>query len=251
MAERAAALGTALEVLWNTVEARAQAADTETSYTARLLAGGLGRVAQKVGEEATETVIAAVQAKRDSVVSESADLLYHILVLWQATGVKPDEVAAELMRRAQKRSGNPRSSRDRAAAPPTGRNGLMNGTEGAYDDTNVFARILRGEFPCDKVFEDEHTLAFRDIQPQTRVHILVIPKGRYVSMADFSSHANGPEILSLVRAIGRVARDAGVEEAGYRFLSNHGEHAYQEVPHFHVHVFGGQPLGRMIKPPTR
>lgn len=118
-----------------------------------------------------------------------------------------------------------------------------------YDDTNVFARILRGELPCDRIFEDEHTLAFRDIQPQTRVHILVIPKGRYVSMADFSVRATAHEIESLVRAIGRVAREAGVEGEGYRFLSNHGEHAYQEVPHFHVHVFGGEPLGRMIKPP--
>ena len=120
-----------------------------------------------------------------------------------------------------------------------------------YDDANVFARILRGEVPCDRVFEDAHTLAFRDIQPQTRVHILVIPKGRYVSMADFSARATGREIESLIRAIGRVAREAGIEGDGYRFLSNHGEHAYQEVPHFHVHVFGGQPLGRMIKPPRR
>lgn len=125
----------------------------------------------------------------------------------------------------------------------------MGSAEHAYDDSNVFARILRGELPCDKVFEDEHTLAFRDIQPQTRVHILVIPKGHYVSMADFSARATGPEIESLIRAIGRVAREAGVEADGYRFLSNHGEHAFQEVPHFHVHVFGGEPLGRMIKPP--
>ena len=108
MAEQAVALGTALEDLWSTVEARARAADTETSYTARLLAGGLSRVAQKVGEEAIETVIAGVQGERDSVVSESADLLYHLLVLWQATGVKPAAVAAELMRRAKKRSGDPR-----------------------------------------------------------------------------------------------------------------------------------------------
>ncbi len=118
-----------------------------------------------------------------------------------------------------------------------------------YDDTNVFARILREEIPCDKVFEDEYTLAFRDIQPQTRVHILVIPKGRYVSIADFSTRATGPEIESLIRVIGRVAHEAGIEAEGYRFLSNHGEHAHQEVPHFHVHVFGGEPLGRMIKPP--
>ncbi len=124
----------------------------------------------------------------------------------------------------------------------------MDTAEQAYDDTNVFARIVRGELPCDKVFEDRHTLAFRDIQPQSRVHLLVIPKGRYVSMADFSARATGPEIESLVRAIGQVAREAGIEADGYRLLSNHGRHARQEVPHFHVHIFGGEPLGRMIKP---
>ncbi len=127
----------------------------------------------------------------------------------------------------------------------------MSQAHDAYDDGNVFARILRGELPCDKVFEDAHTLAFRDIEPQTRVHILVIPKGKYVSMADFSERAEEREIVSFVRAVGQVAREAGVEESGYRFLSNHGQHAYQEVPHFHVHVFGGEPLGRMIKPPRR
>ncbi len=120
--------------------------------------------------------------------------------------------------------------------------------ETSYDETNVFARIVRGELPCDKVFEDPHTLAFRDVRPQTRVHILVIPKGQYVSMADFSARATGPEIESLVRAIGRVAREADIETDGYRLLANHGRHARQEVPHFHVHVFGGEPLGRMIKP---
>ena len=118
-----------------------------------------------------------------------------------------------------------------------------------YDDSNVFAKILRGEIPCNKVYEDEHVLAFHDIQPQARVHVLVIPKGAYVSFADFSQKASEAEIVAFVRATGRIARQLGVEEDGYRILANTGRHGHQEVPHFHLHIFGGQPLGRMIKPP--
>ncbi len=120
-----------------------------------------------------------------------------------------------------------------------------------YDPNNVFAKILRGEIPCDKVYEDEHVLAFRDINPQTPVHILVIPKGPYESSDDFAEKASDAEIAALVRAIGRIARQAGIAETGYRFLSNCGRDAHQEVPHFHVHIFGGKPLGRMIKPPEK
>ena len=116
----------------------------------------------------------------------------------------------------------------------------------AYDPHNVFARILRGEIPCRKVFEDEHVLAFHDINPQTPVHILVIPKGAYVSLDDFSEKASEAEIAAFVRALGRIARDHGVADSGYRILANHGVHAHQEVPHFHVHIFGGRHLGRMI-----
>ena len=119
----------------------------------------------------------------------------------------------------------------------------------AYDDSNVFAKILRGEIPCNKVYEDEHVLAFHDIQPQTRVHVLVIPKGAYVSFADFSQQASEAEITGFFRAAGRIAKDLGIEEDGYRILANTGEHGHQEVPHFHLHIFGGQPLGRMIRPP--
>ena len=118
----------------------------------------------------------------------------------------------------------------------------------AYDDGNIFAKILRGEIPCDKVYENDHALAFRDINPQTPVHILVIPKGRYVSMDDFSAQASDGEIAGFTRAVGQVARDAGVTATGYRFLANHGQDGRQEVAHFHVHVFGGKNLGRMIKP---
>lgn len=116
----------------------------------------------------------------------------------------------------------------------------------AYDDNNVFARILRGELPCKKVYEDEHVLAFHDIRPQTPVHILVIPKGAYVSYDDFSMKASDAEIVALTRAVGALARDAGLAASGYRILANHGAAAHQEVPHFHIHIFGGRDLGRMI-----
>lgn len=120
-----------------------------------------------------------------------------------------------------------------------------------YDDSNIFARILRGEIPCNKVHEDEHALAFHDINPQTPVHVLVVPKGAYVDMDDFAANASEAEIAGFVRAIGLVARQMGVVEDGYRFLANNGANAHQEVPHLHVHVFGGKNLGRMIKPPEK
>jgi diadenosine tetraphosphate (Ap4A) HIT family hydrolase len=118
----------------------------------------------------------------------------------------------------------------------------------AYDDSNIFARILRGEIPCDKVYEDDYALAFRDIAPQTPIHVLVIPKGAYVSADDFSEKASDAEIAGFFRALGKVARDLGAVEPGYRILANHGRDAHQEVPHFHMHVFAGKDLGRMIKP---
>jgi len=116
----------------------------------------------------------------------------------------------------------------------------------AYDSTNIFARILRGEVPCKKVYENEHVLAFHDINPQAPVHILVIPKGAYVSLDDFSAKASDAEIAGFVRAVGEIARARGLAEPGYRILANHGRDSNQEVPHFHVHIFAGRPLGRMI-----
>ncbi len=112
-----------------------------------------------------------------------------------------------------------------------------------YDDNNIFARIIRGEIPCHKVFEDEYTLAFKDISPKAPVHILVIPKGRYLSFDDFSRYATDEEIASLIRALGEVAREQGIDASGYRILSNIGAHGGQEVPHFHMHLCGGRPLG--------
>ena len=117
---------------------------------------------------------------------------------------------------------------------------------GDYDDTNIFARILRGEIPCRKVFEDEWSLAFHDIAPQAPIHVLVLPKGRYISMADFSARATDAEIAGFIRAVGTVARDLGLEPPGYRLLANIGEHAGQEVPHLHIHLFAGRPLGPML-----
>lgn len=119
----------------------------------------------------------------------------------------------------------------------------------AYDESNIFARILRGEIPAKKLAEDEHALAFHDIDPQATIHVLVIPKGPYSSFADFSERAPAELIVGFIRMVGKVARELGAEADGYRILANHGEHAHQEVAHFHVHIFGGQDLGRMISPP--
>ena len=116
----------------------------------------------------------------------------------------------------------------------------------AYDPDNIFARILRGEIPCRKVYEDEHALAFHDINPQAPEHILVIPKGAYVSWDDFSAKARDAEIAGFVRAVGHVAREAGLAAPGYRLLANSGPDSRQEVPHLHVHIFGGRALGPML-----
>jgi diadenosine tetraphosphate (Ap4A) HIT family hydrolase len=115
-----------------------------------------------------------------------------------------------------------------------------------YDDSNIFAKILRGEIPSKRIHEDDHAVAFHDIHPQAPVHVLVIPRGRYVSLADFSAQASDAEIAGFWRAVGRVARELGLEGSGYRVLSNMGPEGGQEVPHFHVHIFGGKRLGRMV-----
>ena len=115
-----------------------------------------------------------------------------------------------------------------------------------YDDNNIFARILRGEIPSKKVYEDEHVLAFHDINPLAPTHVLVIPKGAYVSWDDFSDKASDEEIAALVRASGRIAREAGLVESGYRILANTGADSGQEVPHLHLHIFAGRPLGPML-----
>jgi diadenosine tetraphosphate (Ap4A) HIT family hydrolase len=115
-----------------------------------------------------------------------------------------------------------------------------------YDDQNVFAKILRGELPCKMVYEDEWTLAFHDIAPLAPVHVLVIPKGAYVGWDDFTAQASSEEIAGLIRAVGHIAREHGLVEPGYRVLVNLGREGGQEIPHLHVHLFGGRPLGPMI-----
>ena len=115
-----------------------------------------------------------------------------------------------------------------------------------YDDSNIFARILRGEIPAKTVYEDDYALAFHDIQPRAPIHILVIPRGPYTSWDDFSARASDTEIAGFVRAVGQVARDNDLAAPGYRLLANTGGHGGQEVPHLHVHLFGGAPLGPML-----
>jgi diadenosine tetraphosphate (Ap4A) HIT family hydrolase len=115
-----------------------------------------------------------------------------------------------------------------------------------YDDQNIFAKILRGEIPNRTVYEDEFALAFHDINPQAPVHILVIPKGAYVSWDDFSARAADTEIAGFIRAVGHVAREQGLVAPGYRLLANAGLDSHQEVPHLHVHVFGGRKMGPML-----
>jgi histidine triad (HIT) family protein len=116
----------------------------------------------------------------------------------------------------------------------------------AYDRDNIFAKILRGEIPCQKVYEDDHVLAFNDINPKCPVHVLVIPKGAYVSFDDFSANASEAEIAAFTRAVGRIAREQGVADAGYRLIANTNANGGQEVPHYHVHILGGGPVGPMV-----
>ncbi|MFC0408411.1 histidine triad nucleotide-binding protein [Roseomonas elaeocarpi] len=115
-----------------------------------------------------------------------------------------------------------------------------------YDENNIFARILRGEIPSKRVHEDEWAVAFHDIAPQAPTHVLVIPRGAYVSLADFATRGSEAEVAGFWRAVATVAKSLGLEDAGYRTLSNMGRAAGQEVPHFHVHLFGGRPLGPML-----
>jgi diadenosine tetraphosphate (Ap4A) HIT family hydrolase len=118
-----------------------------------------------------------------------------------------------------------------------------------YDSQNIFAKILRGEIPCNKIYEDDFALAFHDIRPQAPIHALVIPKGEYVSFADFGASAPAELIFSFTRAVAAVAKQLGVEETGYRLIANMGWDSHQEVPHYHVHILAGRKLGVMLTPP--
>ncbi len=116
----------------------------------------------------------------------------------------------------------------------------------SYDSENIFAKILRGEIPCDKVYENDHALAFNDIEPKAPVHVLIIPKGPYVSSSAFSADASDAELAGFMRAVHAVAEKTDVLASGYRLIANAGAHGHQEVPHFHVHLLGGRPIGPMV-----
>lgn len=117
----------------------------------------------------------------------------------------------------------------------------------SYDNNNIFAKILRAEIPCKKVYEDTHVLAFHDIAPKAPVHILVLPKGAYTDMDDFTRRGSGDEIAALFRALGQIARDNGLDKSGYRVISNCGINGGQEVPHLHLHLLGGKKIGTMVQ----
>ena len=120
----------------------------------------------------------------------------------------------------------------------------------AYDDSNIFAKILRSEIPCDKIYEDEFILSFYDINPQKKIHALVIPKGKYINLDDFSSNASPEEMVGLLKGINIVAKKLGISSGvgkGYRALANINEHGGQEVPHLHFHLFGGEVVGKMVQ----
>ena len=116
-----------------------------------------------------------------------------------------------------------------------------------YDEENIFSKILRDEIPCEKIYEDEYALAFYDINPQAAVHVLVIPKGSYINIDDFSEKASDSEIIGYTRAIGCVVRKLGIVDSGFRTLANNGPNAHQEVPHFHTHILAGHDLGQIIQ----
>lgn len=116
----------------------------------------------------------------------------------------------------------------------------------SYDRFNIFARILRGELPCDKVYEDDHVLAFRDINPKAPAHVLVIPKGPYINHGDFAARATEAEVMGFQRAVEKVTKMIGIANGGYRIISNTGANAHQEVPHYHIHILGGRTLGPLL-----
>ena len=119
-----------------------------------------------------------------------------------------------------------------------------------YDNNNIFAKILRGEIPCKKVYEDDYVLSFHDVKPQKKIHVLVIPKGKYIDLDDFNENASNEEIIALSKAISLVANKLSISinnGDGYRALANVGDNAGQEVPHLHYHLFGGEKIGKMVE----
>lgn len=118
-----------------------------------------------------------------------------------------------------------------------------------YNPDNIFGKILRGEIPCNKVYEDEHVLAFHDISPQAKIHILVIPKGQYISIDDFGENASAREIQAFFQAVSKIAKEQNLSQSGFRSIANTGINGGQEVPHFHLHLLGGEKIGSMVNKP--
>jgi phosphoribosyl-ATP pyrophosphohydrolase len=211
-----------LEQLTKTIK-KQKNKNSKISYTASLFKKGKNFCIKKFMEEARELAASSKYSNKKNIVHEASDLLYHFLVLLEFKKISITSImkgSQEFKRRRIEKK--------------------------MYDKNNIFAKILRGEIPCDKIYEDKFSLAFKDINPQAKVHVLVIPKGAYVDMNDFSVNAKSDEIEGLIRALGKVASILGVSTSGYRYLGNNGRDGGQEVPHLHFHIFGGEKLGRMI-----
>ena len=191
----------------------------EGSYTNKLLTDkSLSKA--KVLEEVDE-LIEAVEENSNKI-HEAADVFYHLLMYLEANDIKIEEVMSELEKKKKM----------------------------SYDDNNIFAKILRGEIPCNKIYEDDFVLSFHDINPQKKIHALVIPKGKYIDLDDFSLNASSEEMVGLLKGINIVAKKLGISTEvgkGYRALANISDHGGQEVPHLHFHLFGGERVGKMVE----
>ena len=191
----------------------------EGSYTNMLLTDkSLSKA--KVLEEVDE-LIEAVEENSNKI-HEAADVFYHLLMYLEANDIKIEEVMSELEKRK-----------------------IM-----SYDDNNIFAKILRGEIPCNKIYEDDFVLSFHDINPQKKIHALVIPKGKYIDLDDFSLNASPEDMVGLLKGINIVAKKLGISTEvgkGYRALANVSDDGGQEVPHLHFHLFGGEKIGKMVE----
>ena len=196
----------------------------DRSYTNKLL-NDKKLSAEKVREEIKE-LLEAVE-KNTNKIHESADVLYHLLVYLEANGIKIEDVMEIIFIKMNYKK-----------------------EKMSYDDNNIFAKILRGEIPCKKIYEDDYVLSFHDINPQKKIHALIIPKGKYIDLDDFNAKASDKEIVELIKGISIVAKKLGISldtGKGYRTLSNLSEHGGQEVPHLHFHLFGGEKVGKMVE----
>ena len=208
----------ALENLFNLARERKKS-PIDGSYTNKLLSDkSLSK--EKVLEEINE-LIEAVENNSNKI-HEAADVFYHLIMYLEANDVRIEDVMNELNKEKKM----------------------------SYDDNNIFAKILRGEIPCKKIYEDDFVLSFHDINPQKKIHALVIPKGKYIDLDDFSLNASSDEMVGLLKGINIVAKKLGISVdtgKGYRALANISEHGGQEVPHLHFHLFGGERVGKMVE----